>query len=87
MEITLLLSTLETFVDEVCNAGFRKHDTSHGLVHAKKVTSNALIISFLQGLGPQSNTVRLVAIVAMLHDVADHKYDKDGSLKAKVKTL
>ena len=61
-------------------------DESHGHAHMQKVALNSLEI--LEGevtsTEDYSEVGRLVLIVAWLHDVADHKYDHDGTLQAKL---
>jgi len=55
---------------------------SHGVEHMKKVHSNAITIWEEM---PHDGVFLLdVEIVALLHDVADHKYDKDGELQSKI---
>jgi uncharacterized protein len=65
----------EEFVGEVCKG----RDPSHGLEHMQKVRDNALLICRMMGV-TDAQTISDVGLVALLHDVADHKYDKDGSL-------
>lgn len=77
--MTLLWDTLSNFVAETC----RDRDATHGHAHMEKVAQNAMII--LKELGiMDDNIIRLVTIGAWLHDVADHKYDRDGTLDKKL---
>jgi HD superfamily phosphodiesterase len=71
---------LSEFVNEVCS----DRDKSHGWEHMKTVAENSLkiIVEDFKDL-PESTYNQLVIdtiTVAWLHDVADHKYDKDGHL-------
>ena len=67
------------FVAKACNG----RDPSHGLEHMEDVTKLALVINSLN-----TNDLPIfkqhIILVAMLHDVADHKYDKDGTLQKQV---
>lgn len=78
-----LLNTLSNFVQEVC----KDRDESHNHSHMQKVTVNAHQIlqneeSCIEESG--GKIYLFVSIVAMLHDVADPKYDTDGKLKIQV---
>ena len=79
---TQLIEKLEIFVAQACEG----RDDSHGLAHMRKVCDNSMII-FSQTIDESNPDYQefsdLVQICAMLHDVPDHKYDKDGSLKTK----
>jgi len=67
----------EQFVAQVC-AG---RDPSHGLEHAQRVRDRAVEINrSLVAPARESDVI----LVALLHDVADHKYDKDGTLSKKL---
>jgi len=79
-----LLNTLTDYVKEVC----KDRNDSHGLNHMLHVTMNAHQILqnddndlFEESLG---ETYLYISIVAMLHDVPDHKYDLDGTLHTQV---
>ncbi|EPY32451.1 hypothetical protein AGDE_08682 [Angomonas deanei] len=69
------------FVEKVC-AG---RDPTHGLEHMETVAERALLIYFM--LEPSLHQLAKVLdicniiLVGMLHDVADHKYDVDGTLQ------
>lgn len=67
------------FVAEVCQG----RDPSHGLTHMKDVADLAMIYALSMNLSQEEQD--LVWLVAMLHDVADHKYDSNGDLKLKIK--
>ena len=59
-------------------------DNSHGYIHMLNVYNNSMkILSNINELS--EDILRWVTIVSLLHDVADHKYDKDGNLSKKVK--
>ena len=69
-----LFAVLSKFVTKIC----ADRDESHGLLHMVTVMMRAI------GLLPNdadNKTFVYVPIVAMLHDVADHKYDTTGTLK------
>lgn len=80
-----LKQKLVRFVREIC-AG---RDESHGLDHMMKVTDNAVYIFEQEKEGYNkelwNDILTRIYIVAMLHDVADHKYDFDGTLKVQVR--
>lgn len=78
-----LWTACQAFVGDVC----RDRDASHGLAHMQLVTEQALLILQLNSSSSSSTSEQQLArviLVGMLHDVNDHKYDKDGSLGAKV---
>lgn len=72
------------FVAEVC-AG---RGPSHGLQHMETVTQVALLLVSMENEQHYRPSRRVfsarVIVVAMLHDVNDHKFDKDGTLSQKV---
>lgn len=80
-----LWGTLSNFVSMMCEG----RDESHGYYHMEKVAMNTLEILKAE-LDPSLDITDAQKIitdcitVAWLHDVADHKYDKDGKLKLKV---
>lgn len=76
-----LLSKLEpiwTRCREFVQVATAGRDPSHGYPHMEEVCQKAVLIASL--LGVNDETMKSVVIVAMLHDVNDHKYDKDGTL-------
>lgn len=71
---------LSEFVENTC----KNRDKSHGYEHMKTVAIVALDIlnnELLERDEMFEHYEKLVMITAWLHDVADHKYDKDGSLR------
>lgn len=83
-----LMNTLPEFVAYTC----KDRDPSHGYDHMKKVYENSMLIFnneidlFLEDTYYEKEDLeRLVMIVSWLHDVADHKYDKDNRLRGSVK--
>jgi len=80
-EMLSLNDKLSNFVAEIT----RGRDESHGHSHMKTVAETAIRIleSIKDEEFVRANRDR-VLIVAWLHDVADHKYDKTGSLNAKM---
>lgn len=68
------------FVREVCDG----RDPSHGYEHMLKVKKNAMHTYRLENIN-DDEIKQLCTIVAWCHDVADHKYDKDGKLADTVK--
>jgi len=84
--MTTSSQNIESFVREACKG----RDPSHGLEHMQKVRDNALLIHRMMGHQTETKTeirptVSDVTLVALLHDVADHKYDKDGTLNEKIR--
>lgn len=79
-----LVAKLSEFVKKVCNG----RDESHGYEHMKKVAENARQIYEHQSIDKSNRNSYIilenVLIVAWLHDVADHKYDLDGTLETKI---
>ncbi|KAG8343158.1 hypothetical protein ERJ75_001447700 [Trypanosoma vivax] len=67
-------------------------DASHGLAHMEKVTENSVLIFSMQcvdgccneNMEEKSVNLARIILVAMLHDVSDHKYDADGRLALRV---
>ena len=73
-------SLLSTFVAETC----KDRDDSHGHAHMKAVAETTRFI-IEQDFIDESGNLTLDAITAAwLHDVADHKYDHDGTLEQKL---
>jgi hypothetical protein len=75
-----LWAACQAFVGDVC----RGRDASHGLGHMQTVTEKALLVYQLNQKAISSSQLARVILVGMLHDVNDHKYDKDGTLGAAV---
>lgn len=84
-----LIDKLETFVKAIC----KDRDYTHGFEHAQKVAKISIVILMheyqmiheYQTRYIPSIYVKDVLIVAYLHDVADHKYDKDGTLREQLR--
>jgi uncharacterized protein len=73
-------SLLSNFVAETC----KDRDDSHGHAHMKAVAETTRFI-IEQDFIDESGNLTLDAITAAwLHDVADHKYDHDGTLEQKL---
>jgi hypothetical protein len=68
---------VEAFVAEACSG----RPPSHGFEHMCRVAEEALRLNEEDGCPA---TPECVHLAAMLHDVADHKYDNDGKLAAQV---
>lgn len=67
-------------------------DASHGLAHMRKVTEQAVLLYLMGTNATTTPAVRAgmlyrAILVGMLHDVADHKYDHDGTLFAQVEAF
>ena len=62
---------LTKFVREIC----KDRDASHGLSHMERVTKTTLFIFNM--MDKHHDLLKLVMTVAWLHDVPDHKYDKN----------
>lgn len=81
-----LWARCRAFVAEAC----RGRDATHGLPHMERVTQQAVLLCLMNHT-PSSSFARLrsalqrVVLIGMLHDVNDHKYDKDGTLESRVK--
>ncbi|KPA76769.1 hypothetical protein ABB37_07591 [Leptomonas pyrrhocoris] len=76
------------FVARVC-AG---RDASHGLAHMRKVTEQAVLLYLMDAPAnvthaERAGTLYRIILVGMLHDVADHKYDSDGTLFQQVEAF
>lgn len=75
------MEILFEFVKQTCYG----RDESHGYEHMKKVMDNAIeIFSAEYDIKQNEEMLNDIILVAMLHDVADHKYDKDNSLNKQV---
>ncbi|KAK7198852.1 hypothetical protein NESM_000851400 [Novymonas esmeraldas] len=64
-------------------------DASHGLAHMRQVTEQAILLYLMDASssvapGERSGMLYRLILVGMLHDVADHKYDVDGTLHHRV---
>ena len=70
---------MDNFVYESC----KNRDMSHGYDYASRVKQNALNIYYKMSVDIRPEEKHIIA-VSMLHDVADHKYDKDGKLREKL---
>lgn len=76
------------FVGRVC----ADRDASHGLAHMRKVTEQAVLLYLMSTSSAttraeQAGMLYRIILVAMLHDVADHKYDTDGTLFQQVEAF
>lgn len=73
----MFVARVEQFMIDTC----KDRPPSHGVDHMRKVRDNALWI--LQNMEDANKPSALhVSTVALLHDVADHKYDPDKQLAA-----
>lgn len=78
-----LCNRLGLFVATICEG----RDSSHGYEHMKQVAKNSLQIFNKMYNDIKLSTMTIpffiscVLTVSWLHDVADHKYDHDGTLK------
>jgi 5'-deoxynucleotidase YfbR-like HD superfamily hydrolase len=83
----------QEFVGAVCAT----RDPTHGLSHMQEVTELSLLVHSMQkciatsptaaekcAVTAETTAVPRIIVVAMLHDVNDHKYDLDGTLNTKV---
>lgn len=71
---------LSDFVEEVC-AG---RDDSHGHAHMKAVAETTRFIIQQDFIDDSGNLTLDAITAAWLHDIADHKYDHDGTLEQKL---
>lgn len=78
-----LWNTCRSFVKVACEG----RDASHGLAHMETVTRQAVLIFLMNHTGETaeylSRNLSRVIVVAMLHDVNDHKYDDEQKTLAK----
>lgn len=74
-----LCGITKNFVRTLCGG----RDASHGFGHAQAVAHHAQYIARELGIIDERQ-LRIVMLTAWLHDVADHKYDRDGLLKREV---
>lgn len=79
MSIVELYNDCSKFVEETC----RGRDPSHGWNHMRNVADLSLEICGEMDI--RTNITELAVVVAWLHDVADHKYDSDGTLRKRVR--
>ena len=78
----MLLITLEKKISDFVYEITKDRDNSHGWMHMKKVSENAKII--MQDMDITKKQYKNAVIVSWLHDVADHKYDKNGVMQIKL---
>ena len=71
-------TVLSDFVKMVC----ADRDESHGYEHMKAVAETSRMLVQTDFEEPDAPMLIDVITAAWLHDVADHKYDKDGTLDA-----
>jgi uncharacterized protein len=71
---------LRLFISNVC----KDRPDHHGVQHMDKVMQLSLTIASLNCVNDYRKLFD-ICCVAMLHDVSDHKYDKDGVLNAQIK--
>lgn len=67
------------FMIEMC----KDREFSHGIEHMQNVYKRS--IKYAEELNLPDEHKNLIMIVSLLHDVADHKYDKTGELEQKLK--
>jgi HD superfamily phosphodiesterase len=85
-----MISTQKTSINQLCS-GFvsetcKDRDPSHGHDHMKQVKENSMIIYHGENIN-DPYIKNLCRIVAWLHDVADHKYDKNNQLETIIKNF
>ena len=68
------MEKLDQFVREIT----KDRDPTHGYAHMSNVATVALNIAKAEGV--RDDLMDYIAIVGMIHDVDDHKYDHDGKL-------
>ena len=71
---------LSDFVKDVCTG----RDESHGHAHMKAVAEMTRHLIQEDHMDESGHLMLDAITVAWLHDVADHKYDKDGSLERRM---
>lgn len=80
-----IINTVSDFMKQMCKG----RDISHGPMHMLIVAllASSLLPKTHPILESHEKISLYVLIVALLHDVADHKYDPNGTLKQKVLEL
>jgi HD superfamily phosphodiesterase len=76
---------LSEFVRETC--AIHGRDDSHGHAHMQAVAQQARTIIQQDHIDDTGNLTLDAITAAWLHDIADHKYDSDGSLQALLDTF
>ena len=71
---------LSNFVDEICKG----RDDSHGHAHMKAVAETTMLIIQEDFIDDTGNLTLDAITAAWLHDIADHKYDHDGTLEQRL---
>lgn len=74
-----IIEQVRGFLVKTC----KNREETHGVGHMEKVAKNAQLIldSDYANHAEFSKLSLIVMIAALLHDVADHKYDHDGKIK------
>jgi HD superfamily phosphodiesterase len=77
-----LWNLLSNFVEDIC----ADRDESHGHAHMKAVAETCmhLINQDFHDRRQYHHLIQDAATAAWLHDIADHKYDKDGTLEQRL---
>lgn len=81
-----LFYSIRRFVKDICSG----RDSSHGYDHMFQVAFGAVKLVLCDTFHGDFHgliNIRLIVIVALLHDVADYKYDTDGTLESKMKSF
>jgi len=80
-DLYIILGVIDQYVSYITE----NRDESHGIAHMRAVLHNTLkILDVMHGMTDMSIT-KYACIVALIHDVCDHKYDKTGSLRVRLK--
>ncbi len=86
--ITTLDMRQKSLVKDFCIYEMVDSDASHNAEHAMLVTKTALTLAAEEeSLKDDPLRLNLLWLVAMLHDIGDHKYDQDGSQKARLENF
>jgi uncharacterized protein len=80
-----MFKTLENQLSSFVFKETHGRDETHGHMHMFNVAENAKFI--MEDMDLSLNQQKWAIIVAWLHDVADHKYDKNGQLQIQVETF
>ncbi|KAI3658315.1 hypothetical protein MP638_004148 [Amoeboaphelidium occidentale] len=77
----MVIDKVEQFVKEYFQRN--KFDVSHDILHVQRVKSTALSLAAMEAKHNQTQIdLEVVKLAALLHDVGDYKYAKEGSPSA-----
>ncbi|EPS71451.1 hypothetical protein M569_03310 [Genlisea aurea] len=65
--------------EELVRSAMKGNDASHDAAHAFRVRDLALSLAREEGLSNSAESILVVELAALLHDIGDHKYLRDPS--------